>query len=73
MPRAALLELHNTGRADTHPMDWPKGRFKVVLMPEGHSEDFDEEGTRRWLWPHLGRDYHLVEFVNVEEITDATR
>lgn len=36
---------------------------KEIPVPEGQSLDFDE-GTiyRCWLWPHLGDEWHLVEF-----------
>jgi len=36
---------------------------KEVPVPAGQSLDFDEgAATRRWLWPHLGNEWHLVEF-----------
>lgn len=65
--RGALLERHGCSmfdwtHADRHPVD----RFKVIPLAEGQSEDFDKDSaTRKWLWPHLGRDYHLVAFVDI--------
>lgn len=42
--------------------------FKVVRLAAGQSEDFDEgSATRRWLRPHLGDDYHLMAFVDLED------
>lgn len=39
---------------------------KAVLVPPGQSLDFDKDAaTRLWLRPHLGSDYHLVEFVEL--------
>ena len=38
----------------------------AVLVPSGQSLDFDE-GTinRKWLHPFLGKEWHLVEFLEV--------
>ena len=36
---------------------------KEIPVPEGQSLDFDEgTASRRWLHPHLGSEWHLVEF-----------
>ena len=41
--------------------------LKAVLVPTGQTLDFDEDAaTRRWLWPHLGYEFHLVAFVPLE-------
>jgi hypothetical protein len=40
---------------------------RAILVPKGQSLDFDEgKITRKWLWPYLGSDWHLVEFLEVE-------
>lgn len=47
----AVLERHD------------RAERKEVPVPDGQSLDFDEgTATRRWLWPHLGAEWHLVEF-----------
>lgn len=59
--RAALLRMHR----DLTPNE---ERFKAVLLKPDQSEDYDQGGgTRKWLWPHLGTDYHLFGFIDVEE------
>ena len=65
--RAALLQRHGIDKLDfTHPERFPPDRYKIVLMDPHQSEDFDaDSATRKWLWPHLGRDYHLIEFIDV--------
>lgn len=40
---------------------------RAVLMPPGTSVDFDEgAATRRWLWPYISYDWHLIEIVKVQ-------
>jgi hypothetical protein len=40
---------------------------KAVIVPDGQSLEFDEDSTtRRWLYPYLGNEYHLNEFLPVE-------
>ena len=66
--RAALIERHGVNMWDWTTMDrHPPDRYKLVLMKEGQSEDFDDGpgASRKWLHPYLGRDYHLVAFVEV--------
>ena len=48
--RAAVLRHHH---------DY--ATFKVILLVPGQSEEIDH---REWLLPHLGRDYHLMEFTD---------
>lgn len=51
----ALLESHD------------ERRWKAVIVPPGQSLEFDDDGaTRKWLWPHLGNDFHLDSFVPIE-------
>lgn len=53
----ALLESH-----DYKQLKW-------VPVPAGQSLDFDDgTATRRWLYPHLGSEWHLLRFVHA---TDA--
>jgi hypothetical protein len=64
--RAALLERHGSNMWDwTHPERCAPNKYKLVILAEGQSEDFDGKAGREWLWPHLGRAYHLVAFVDV--------
>lgn len=45
---------------------------KAVIVPDGQSLDFDEDGaTRRWLHPYLGNEYHLDEFLPLQCAADA--
>tara|TARA_R110002126_G_C10227563_1_gene479692 strand:- start:66 stop:245 length:180 start_codon:yes stop_codon:yes gene_type:complete len=38
-----------------------------VIVPECQTIEFDEgSATRQWLWPHLGDNYHLSEFVKLK-------
>lgn len=41
---------------------------KAVIVPPGQSLDFDEGpgSSRRWLDQHLGLDWHLAEFLEIE-------
>lgn len=39
---------------------------KAVLVPPGQSLEMDE-GARRWLHPYIGTEWHLVEFLKIEE------
>lgn len=40
---------------------------KAVPVPCGQSLDFDaDDATRRWLWPVLGSEWHLVEFLPIQ-------
>jgi hypothetical protein len=66
--RVALLEKHSANRGDHTDDERHDRRFKAVALPAGQSEDFDEGdgAARKWLWPHLGRDHHLVAFIDVE-------
>lgn len=59
--RAALLSRHSySGMSDGE-------RYKIVLMKQGQSEDFDPgAASRTWLWPHLGDTHHLIDFIDVE-------
>lgn len=51
----AILEMHD------------ETKRKAVLVPLGQSLEFDEgSATRRWLHPHLGTDWHLVEFIEID-------
>ena len=65
--RAALLERHGCNMFDwTNPDRFPPDRYKLVMMEPGQSEEFDpDSATRKWLHIHLGRNYHLVSFVDV--------
>lgn len=57
----AIIELHETTKR------------KAVIVPTDQSLDFDEgDATRRWLWPYLGTDHHLVEFVEITSPPAAT-
>ena len=48
----AILQRHDSSK-----------ETKNVPVPDGQSLDFDEgAATRRWLWPHLGTEWHLMEF-----------
>ena len=66
--RVALLEKHSANRGDHTDDERYDHRYKIILLAEGQSEDFDDGpgATRKWLWPHLGREYHLVSFIDVE-------
>jgi hypothetical protein len=46
--------------------DW-RGNHKAVLVPPGQSLDFDDGpgATRKWLYPYLGTEYHLLEFIEL--------
>jgi hypothetical protein len=59
--RAAVLQRH-----DDEPKTVP--RYKVVLLPLGHDESMRNE--RKWLWPHLGTQYHLMDFCDIEEVPE---
>lgn len=54
----AIIETHD----DVRPY-----RKRAILVPAGQSLDFDPGpgADRRWLWPYLGTDFHLVEFVEI--------
>ena len=58
MTYVAILETHVGIRPH---------RKIAVHVPPGQSLDFDEGpgATRMWLRPHLGRQFHLVEFVEL--------
>jgi hypothetical protein len=52
--RVAILRRHDA-----------VGDYKLIPVPAGQSEDFDEDSaTRRWLWPYLGYEYHLKAFAD---------
>lgn len=55
--RAAILRRHDH-----------KG-WKLVPLEPGQSEDFDSGGgaRRTWLYPHLGDEWHLVDFCDLPE------
>lgn len=40
---------------------------RAVMVPPEQSLDFDPGpgATRRWLWPYLGTEWHLVEFLEI--------
>lgn len=39
---------------------------KAILVPAGQTLEFDEgDATRRWLWPYLGEEWHLAEFIPI--------
>lgn len=41
---------------------------RLVPVPAGQSLDLDEgDITRRWLWPHLGTEWHLIGFEPAKE------
>jgi hypothetical protein len=44
--------------------------LKIVAVPQGQSLDFDPGpgATRKWLHPHLGREWHLIEFIPRREL-----
>lgn len=47
----AVLERHD------------RSERKEIPVPPGQSLGFDEDSaTRRWLWPELDTEWHLVEF-----------
>ena len=57
----AILQKHND-----------RNIFKLVPVPEGQSLEFDKEGaTRRWLWPHIGNEWHLAEFVELGRVEEV--
>jgi len=46
--------------------DYPN-MVRAIKVPDGQSLGFDEDGaTRKWLWPYLGTEWHLIEIVEVE-------
>lgn len=43
-------------------------KWRAIKLKEEQSVDFDEDAaTRRWLWPFIGTEWHLLEIVDVEE------
>lgn len=43
------------------------GAWRAIELPTGQSAEFDEgSATRRWLYPYLGTDWHLLDIVDVE-------
>lgn len=57
--KIALLRKHGY---DNYPY---VSEFKAVVVPKGQSLDFDPDAaTRKWLWPHLGTEYHLLGFID---------
>jgi hypothetical protein len=58
----ALLVRHGT---DVHDL-YRDGTTKAVLVPYGQNLELDADAHRRWLWPHLGREWHLHSFVPME-------
>ena len=42
--------------------------WRAIELKEGQSVDFDEDGaTRRWLWPFIGTEWHLLQIVETEK------
>jgi hypothetical protein len=40
---------------------------RFVKVPLNQSLELDEESaTRKWLWPYLKSEYHLVEFLEIK-------
>ncbi len=43
---------------------------KLVPVPAGQSIDMDEHGRRQWLWPHIGTEWHLMDFVALRSLPE---
>lgn len=42
--------------------------LKLLPVPVGQSLEMDDNGTRPWLWPLIGTEWHLVEFVREDAL-----
>ena len=48
--------------------EFKSSKEKAVIVPPGQSLDFDEDSaTRKWLWPYLGKEWHLIKFVPIDD------
>jgi hypothetical protein len=43
-------------------------KWRAIELKEGQSTDFDSDAaTRRWLWPFIDTEWHLLEIVETEK------
>ena len=66
MSEAAERDVRFVAILETHVGVRPHKKI-AVPVPIGQSLDFDEGpgANRRWLHPHLGSNFHLVEFIEL--------
>lgn len=47
--------------------------WRAIALTEGQSIEFDpDSATRRWLWPFLRTEYHLLDIVEVENLPNVS-